>query len=256
MPERKPVNNIKSSISIEGALLMLDDTTPHVAVPVQAMRDGRVITTTLSDEGGRYQFSNLKPGSYVIEEVIPTDAGSNPTWTAAGSTTHVVTVSSGQTVGGLSDSTTDFRNTSSVDISGTKYHDLNADGSLNDGGATLNGWTVKVYLDDGDGTLETGEDQLVATEVTAGSGDWSATLNALGPSDIRETAIAGVWLVTHRNASGEIAGRYIEITRMPAILESQDADILRGIAALGERLAQGGAAHDGEHNDGSTSDTG
>jgi len=64
MPKRKPANT--SPISIEGILLMLDDTTPHVAVPVQAIRDGRVMATALSNEGGRYQFINLKPGSYQL----------------------------------------------------------------------------------------------------------------------------------------------------------------------------------------------
>jgi hypothetical protein len=32
-------------ISIEGTLLMLDDKTPHVAVVVQAIRDGEVVAT-------------------------------------------------------------------------------------------------------------------------------------------------------------------------------------------------------------------
>jgi signal transduction histidine kinase/ligand-binding sensor domain-containing protein/DNA-binding NarL/FixJ family response regulator len=45
---------------------MLDDITPHVAVPVQAIRDGKVMATVLSNEGGRYQFVNLKPGSYQL----------------------------------------------------------------------------------------------------------------------------------------------------------------------------------------------
>ncbi|MBM3235615.1 response regulator [Candidatus Poribacteria bacterium] len=66
MPKRKPAKNITSPISIAGMLLMLDDTTPHVAVPVQAMRDGKVMATTLSDEGGKYQFINLKPGRYQL----------------------------------------------------------------------------------------------------------------------------------------------------------------------------------------------
>jgi len=43
---------------------MLDNTTPHVAVPVQAIRGGEVIAIKLSDERGRYQFANLKPGQY------------------------------------------------------------------------------------------------------------------------------------------------------------------------------------------------
>ncbi len=47
-------------VSIEGTLLMLDDTTPHTAVPVQVLQDGKVIATTLSDERGKYQFRNLE----------------------------------------------------------------------------------------------------------------------------------------------------------------------------------------------------
>lgn len=56
--------SIEEQASIEGTLLMLDDATPHVAVPVQAMCDGEVIVTVLSDERGRYQFANLKSGEY------------------------------------------------------------------------------------------------------------------------------------------------------------------------------------------------
>jgi len=51
---------------IQGRLLMLDNVTPHVAVPVQAIRDGKVIATTLSDEKGIYQFINPKPGQYQL----------------------------------------------------------------------------------------------------------------------------------------------------------------------------------------------
>jgi hypothetical protein len=53
-------------VSMEGTLVMMDDVTPHVAVPVQVMQDGEVIATTLSDERGRYQFVDLKPGSYQL----------------------------------------------------------------------------------------------------------------------------------------------------------------------------------------------
>jgi phosphosulfolactate phosphohydrolase-like enzyme len=52
----------KEKTSIQGTLLMLDDATPHVAVPVQAIRDGEVISTVLSDERGEYQFVGLASG--------------------------------------------------------------------------------------------------------------------------------------------------------------------------------------------------
>ncbi len=46
---------LEKTVSIAGTLLMLDDATPHVAVPVQAISDGKVIDTVLSDESGRYR---------------------------------------------------------------------------------------------------------------------------------------------------------------------------------------------------------
>ncbi len=65
--ERRTVHVILvKANSIEGRLLMLDDKTPHVAIPVQAMRDGKVAATTLSDNSGKYRFVNLKPGCYQI----------------------------------------------------------------------------------------------------------------------------------------------------------------------------------------------
>ena len=75
--ERRKLNlTLKESI-IEGTLLMLDDATPHVRVPVQAClpspsgrgtegEGGKVIVTTLSDESGKYRFINLKPGRYQV----------------------------------------------------------------------------------------------------------------------------------------------------------------------------------------------
>jgi DNA-binding NtrC family response regulator/ligand-binding sensor domain-containing protein len=53
-------------VSIEGTLLMLDNTTPHVAVPVQAIRGGEVMATTLSDESGQYRFTNLERERYQV----------------------------------------------------------------------------------------------------------------------------------------------------------------------------------------------
>ena len=75
--------------------------------------------------------------------------------------------------------------------------------------------------------LAPGEEAKI--EQTLGTGEVHARIDALGPSQIVETGIAGVWLVTHYNAEEEILGRYIEICRIPAILESQDQDIEYGM---------------------------
>jgi len=74
--------------------------------------------------------------------------------------------------------------------------------------------------------------ELEELEDALGKGELNAELDALGKSLIRETAYPGVWWLEHRNTEGEIVGRYIEITRSPEILMSQDADIGAGRAKL------------------------
>jgi DNA-binding NtrC family response regulator/ligand-binding sensor domain-containing protein len=70
--ERRVLNiELKNSISIEGCVLKLDET-PHNVVPIQAIRFNEckdtesLISTTLTNGVGKYQFSNLKPGKYKI----------------------------------------------------------------------------------------------------------------------------------------------------------------------------------------------
>ena len=55
-------------------------------------------------------------------------------------------------------------------------------------------------------------------EKMLGEGEISVKLNALGPSEIIETGIAGVWLVTHYNMEEEVLGKFIEITKVPALI--------------------------------------
>ena len=68
--ENRTLNlELREAGSIEGRLLMLDNKTGHVAVPVQAILNGEVVATTLSDKTGesdRYEFSNPKPGDYQL----------------------------------------------------------------------------------------------------------------------------------------------------------------------------------------------
>ena len=62
---------LREAVSIQGTLMMLDNATPHVAVPVQAIRNGEVMATALSNAGGRYQLINLKPGRYQVRCQVP-----------------------------------------------------------------------------------------------------------------------------------------------------------------------------------------
>ena len=76
-----------------------------------------------------------------------------------------------------------------------------------------------------------------ALESALGTGEISAEFEGgSGPTVIAETGIPGVWWVTHYNDEGEIAAEFIEITRIPEILLSQDDDIQDGLKGLSERL--------------------
>lgn len=82
--------------------------------------------------------------------------------------------------------------------------------------------------------LAPGEDERI--EEALGRGEVCAELNALGQSLIQETAYPGVWLVTHRNNEQAVVGRFIEVTRIPELLKSQQTDIEHGINRLENEL--------------------
>jgi len=82
--------------------------------------------------------------------------------------------------------------------------------------------------------LAPGEEETLLD--TLGSGEVHARLNALGPSEIYETRFAGVWLVTHYNAANNVIGRFIEITRLPDILQSQTEDMAAALEQLQREL--------------------
>ena len=87
--------------------------------------------------------------------------------------------------------------------------------------------------------LAPGEEKRI--EDALGKGEVQAELDALGPTTIIETSYPGVWLITHRNTEGEVIGRFIEVTHLPSILESQPEDIRTGLTVLGNKLAEDSA---------------
>ena len=82
--------------------------------------------------------------------------------------------------------------------------------------------------------LAPGEEEIIIKSL--GQGEVHARLNALGPSEIYETRYAGVWLITHYNESEVIVSRFIEITRLPDILQSQLEDMSNGLTELSQEL--------------------
>ena len=69
-----------------------------------------------------------------------------------------------------------------------------------------------------------------------GEGEVRAEVDALGPTVVQETLFPGVWLITHFNTEGATVARFIEVTRIPELLISQQEDIDAGIRRLEKEL--------------------
>ena len=69
-----------------------------------------------------------------------------------------------------------------------------------------------------------------------GRGEVEIRLDSLGTSEIWESNFQGVWIIKHKNALGEPIALQIEVTRMPEIVRSQQADINESISRLDAQL--------------------
>lgn len=76
---------------------------------------------------------------------------------------------------------------------------------------------------------------------TLGEGEVTAEVNALGPTHVRETAIHGVWRITHCNVEGEVVAEFIEVAGVPSILAAPVEDMREGLQALRGALTVDGA---------------
>lgn len=74
-----------------------------------------------------------------------------------------------------------------------------------------------------------------------GRGEVRAEVDAAGVSEVQETALAGVWWVTHRDAEERTVAELIEITLLPEILRAATADVAAARDRL-DRLLAGLAA--------------
>ena len=73
-------------------------------------------------------------------------------------------------------------------------------------------------------------------DAVLGGGAVSASVEAIGASEVRETRYPGVWRVTHRNEAGEVVADLIEVCEAPAILRSPPEDAAEGLIRLREAL--------------------
>ncbi len=136
-----------------------------------------LIATTTTDVNGDYSFSDLGPGTYTVEEVIP--AGWVQTFPAPPGTYTVSAMS------GLNDTGLNFGNYELVTYSGTVYNDLNGSGVIAPGDPGLSGWTVEL--------LENGS--VIATTTSASDGSYSFANLGYGVYTIEEIQQSG-WYQT------------------------------------------------------------
>jgi len=69
-----------------------------------------------------------------------------------------------------------------------------------------------------------------------GEGAVSASVEAIGASEVRESRYPGVWRVTHRNEAGEVVADLIEVCALPEILRAPVEDAAGGLIRLKETL--------------------
>jgi hydrogenase-1 operon protein HyaF len=70
-----------------------------------------------------------------------------------------------------------------------------------------------------------------------GVGEVKAQIDCLGPTSIDETAVSGVWWITHYSADSRTVGEFIEVTACPDILNTPRSQLLSGLSLLRTRLS-------------------
>lgn len=71
-----------------------------------------------------------------------------------------------------------------------------------------------------------------------GAGEVYAEVDAMGPTTIYETALPGVWWVTHHNESAQAIGEFLEVAYCPEILIAPVEDVREGWEGLKARLLE------------------
>jgi hypothetical protein len=163
-------------------------------------------THTINSVDGSYEFPNIPNGKYVVceeaqyaeppagsglpttgwNQSAPVDVNdvcdtSDPVGAGLAKDGYAITMT------GADDNGNDFGNFQQGTKSGTKYNDLNANGTRDSGEPGLQNWEIRAYRDDGAGTpADAGDGTLSNAEATAtpaatvptdANGDYSLSLN-------------------------------------------------------------------------------
>lgn len=80
-------------------------------------------------------------------------------------------------------------------------------------------------------------DGLQALRNFLGEGEVNATVRGVGSCLFQETRTFGVWWMTQLNTTGEVVGEFIEIARVPELLNSDPVEMRDAAEDLRRRLA-------------------
>jgi hypothetical protein len=151
--------------------------TAYVDANSNGVRDAgenTVAASAVTGQGGTYSLS-LDPGRYVVCETqqegwTQSFPANNACGTGQGG--WGIALTSGQL-----DADNDFGNYQRATKSGTKFHDLNANGVRDEGEPGLGGWTIMAFVDaNGNGVRDLAENTVGASAVTGQDGSYSLSL--------------------------------------------------------------------------------
>lgn len=80
-------------------------------------------------------------------------------------------------------------------------------------------------------------DDLDVLHARLGEGEVTAEVTSAGSSVIRESAIPGIWWVTHFNEEDEVIAELVEVTFCPEILKTPTDDARDGLQELRAALS-------------------
>jgi len=80
--------------------------------------------------------------------------------------------------------------------------------------------------------------ELEKLKLLLGKGEIQVKLDTMGHSDIYETAVAGIWWVTHYNQADDVVAEYLQVTLLPDILSSAPSDLQPSLKKLKQLLSR------------------
>lgn len=80
-----------------------------------------------------------------------------------------------------------------------------------------------------------------------GTGEVNASVNAIGATQIRETAFSGIWIVEHRSVEDIRVAFHVEVADVPFLLRAPREDLEAASRRLEASLSEFGTGEDPSH---------